>query len=182
MKNMLALAFVAALAFAGCKSSANLGEKVNEPFTGNKYESNDRYFRGTGKGNSIDENISRNKADLQAKKMLAQQVETNVKAVTDQYLGDTQLNDKGEITDNFQSLVREVTNTQIADLRKIGEEKYKQADGSFTTYIAYEIHKRDMFRYMKRQLKLNSKISESQRKTMEDIIDEEIKKADALGN
>ena len=114
--------------------------------------------------------------------MLAQQVETNVKAVTDQYLGDTQLNDKGEITYNFQSLVREVTNTQIADLRKIGEEKYKQADGSFTTYIAYEIHKRDMFRYMKRQLKLNSKISESQRKTMEDIIDEEIKKADALGN
>jgi hypothetical protein len=170
MKKLSLFLGFALLLLAGCKTNANLGEKVNEPFTGNKYESNDRYFRGTGKGQSMDENISRNKADLQAKKVLAQQVETNVKVVTDQYLGETELNNRSEITDKFQSLAREATNTQIADLRKIGEEKYKMPDGTFTTYIAYEIHKRDMYRFMKKQIKLNSKLNDAERKTIEDMI------------
>ena len=182
MKKLSLFLGFALLLLAGCKTNSNLGEKVNEPFTGSKYESNDRYFRGTGKGQSMDENISRNKADLQAKKVLAQQVETNVKVVTDQYLGETELNNRSEITDKFQSLAREATNTQIADIRKIGEEKYKMPDGTFTTYIAYEIHKRDMYRYMKKQIKLNSKLNEAERKTIEDMIDEELKKAEALGD
>jgi hypothetical protein len=119
---------------------------------------------------------------LQAKKILAQQVETSVKVVTDQYLGETELNSKSEITDKFQSLAREVTNTQIADLRKIGEEKYKMADGTFSTYVAYEIHKRDMYRFMKKQIKLNAKLNEAERKTIEDMIDQELKKTEALGD
>jgi hypothetical protein len=182
MKKLSLFLGFALILLVGCKTNANLGEKVNEPFTGNKYESNDRYFRGTGKGQSIDENISRSKADLQAKKILAQQVETSVKVVTDQYLGETELNSKSEITDKFQSLAREVTNTQIADVRKIGEEKYKMPDGTFTSYIAYEIHKRDMYRFMKKQIKLNSKLNDAERKTIEEMIDEELKKAEALGD
>ena len=50
MKKLSLFLGFALLLLAGCKTNANLGEKVNEPFTGNKYESNDRYFRGTGKG------------------------------------------------------------------------------------------------------------------------------------
>ena len=182
MKKLSLFLGFALLLLAGCKTNENLGEKVNEPLTGSKYESNDRYFRGTGKGQSMDENISRNKADLQAKKVLAQQVETNVKVVTDQYLGETELNNRSEITDKFQSLAREATNTQIADLRKIGEEKYKMPDGTFTTYIAYEIHKRDMYRFMKKQIRLNSKLNDAERKTIEEMVDQELKKAEALGD
>ena len=181
MKNPILFIAFSLLILAGCKSKSNLGVKIDEPFTGNKFESNNRYFRGTGKGQSMDENISRNKADLQAKKELAQQVETNVKVVTDQYLGETELNNKSEITDKFQTLAREATNTQIADLRKIGEEKYKMSDGTFTTYIAYEIHKRDMYRFMMKQIKLNNKLNEAERKTIEEMIDLELKKAEALG-
>lgn len=182
MKKPIVFFAFALLLIVGCKSKSIRGVKIDEPFTGNKYESNSRYFRGTGKGQSMDENISRNKADLQAKKELAQQVETNVKVVSDQYLGETELNNKSEITDKFQTLAREVTNTQIADLRKIGEEKYKMSDGTFTTYIAYEIHKRDMYRYMMKQIKLNTKLNEAERKTIEEMIDLELKKAEALGD
>ena len=182
MKKIHFILAIALLTLSGCKTKSNLGEKITEPFTGNKYESNDRYFRGTGKGQSTDENISRSKADLQAKKVLAQQVETNIKVVSDQYLGETELNDKSEISDKFQSLVREVTNTQIADLRKIGEEKYKMSDGNFNTYVAYEIHKRDMYRFMLKQIKLNSKLNEAERKTIEEMIGIELKKAEVLGD
>lgn len=158
-----------------------MGEKVKEPFTGKKYESTGRYFRAVGKGESQDDNIAKNKADLQAKKELAQQVETRMKVVSDQYLAETETNSGSEINDKFQSLIREVTNTQIADLRKIDEQKYVSTEGKYTVYIAYEIHKRDMYRFMKRQAKLDTKLNEEQRKIVEEIIDEELKRVEALG-
>lgn len=163
----------------GCSTNKQMGSKVKEPFSGNKYESNDRYFRGVGKGESKDQNISESKADLQAKKELAQQMSTNIKAVTDQYLSETEVNKASEINDKFESLIREVTNTPLADMRKIGQEQYVKED-NYTTYVAYEIHKKDMFRYLKKQAKLNKQLNEADRKKIEDILDEEIKKAEAL--
>ncbi|MEN9348295.1 MAG: hypothetical protein RLZZ77_1806 [Bacteroidota bacterium] len=153
-----------------------MGTKVKEPFTGNQYESNDRYFRAVGKGDSQDENIAKNKADLQAKKELAQQVSTRMKVVTDQYIAETEVNNNSELNDKFQSLIREVTNTELADLRKIGEEKYLNAENKYTVYIAYEIHKRDMYRFMKRQAKLDKKLNEAEQKAIEEIIDKELEK------
>jgi hypothetical protein len=38
-----------------------------------------------------------------------------------------------------------------------------------------------MYRSMKRQAKLDAKLSEAERKTIEEILDEEIKKVEALG-
>lgn len=166
---------------AGCSKTSPMGTKVKEPFQGSKYQSSNRYFRAVGKGDSQDENIAKNKSDLQAKKELAQQVGTRMKVVTDQYLGETEVNKNSEINDKFQTLIREVTNTQIADLRKIGEEKYVTAEGKYTVYIAYEIHKRDMYRFMKRQAKLDAKLNEAERKAIEEIIDKELKEVEALG-
>jgi hypothetical protein len=48
-------------------------------------------------------------------------------------------------------------------------------------FIAYEIHKRDMYRFMKRQAKLDKKLNDAERKAIEDIIDEELKEVEALG-
>ena len=167
--------------FASCSTNSPMGEKVKEPFSGSKYESSNRYFRARGKGDSSDENIAKQKADLNAKKELAQQVETRMKVVTDQYLHENETASGSEINDKFQTLIREVTNTTIADLRKIGEEKYLNNEGKYTVFIAYEIHKRDMYRYLKRQAKLDAKLSEAERKSVEEIIDEELKKIEALG-
>lgn len=167
---------------ASCKSTSPMGEKVKEPMTGGKYESNDRYFRAVGKGDSQDENIAKSKADLQAKKELAQQVGTTMKVVTDQYLHENAGASGSEINDKFQTLIREVTNTDMADLRKIDEQKYYNAESVYTVYIAYEIHKRDMYRFMKRQAKLDARMNEAERKAIEDILDEELKKIEALGD
>lgn len=171
--------FATLIAFlASCGGNSHLGEKVKEPFSGNAYESNGRFFRAVGKGESQDENIAKNKADLQAKKELAQQVETRMKVVTDQYLHENATNSGSEINDKFQTLIREVTNTQIQELRKIGEEKYFNAESKYVVYIAYEIKKSEMYRTMKRQAKLDAKLTDAQRQTIEEILDEEIKKAE----
>lgn len=175
MKRLILLSLV----FAAC-ASGPLGKKVNEPFTGNAYESNNRFFRGTGKGESSQDNIARGKADIEAKQQLAGQVETNMKQVADQYLGQTENERAADVADKFQSLVRAVVNTQIADLRKIGEKKYfNEKENKYTVFMAYEIKKNAMFRFMKKQAKTDKTIDERQMAIIDKILDEEIKKADA---
>ncbi len=175
------LPLLAMLAFSlpACKSSSPAGEKVKMPFTGNKYESNNGFFRGTGSGVSVKQNIARGKADIDAKNQLAAQVKTNIRAVTDQYLGQTENAEATDVSDKFQSLVREVMNTEMADLRKVGEEtRFNETTKEYTQYVAYEIKKNAMFRFMKKQAKTDDKINDVTRKKIDEILDEEIKKAD----
>lgn len=153
------------------------GSKVKEPFQGNAYESNNRFWRASGKGESSKDNIARSKADLDAKAMLAGQVNTTMKQVADQYLGQTENERAADVADKFQSLVRQVMNTEIADLRKIGERKfYNDKTREYTVFIAYEIKKNAMLRFMKKQAKVDKTINERQRELIEKIIDEEIGK------
>jgi hypothetical protein len=164
--------------FYSCASSP-FGSKVKEPFQGNAFESNNRFWRGTGKGESIKDNIARSKADLDAKSQLAGQVNTTMKQVADQYLGQTENENAADVADKFQSLVRQVMNTDIADLRKIGEKKFlNDKTKEYTVFMAYEIKKNAMLRFMKRQAKVDKTIDERQREVIEKIIDEEIAKAD----
>ena len=170
------------LALSSC-ASGPFGRKVKEPFRGSAYESNNRFFRGTGKGESSSDNVARSKADVEAKGVLAGQVNTTMKQVSDQYFGQTQ-NDRGaDVADKFQSLVREVMSTNIADLRKIGEEKYfDKKQNKYTVFIAYEIKKNAMFNFMKKQAKTNQAIDERQQEVIQKILDEELKKAEGEGN
>lgn len=174
------LLLLAAIFLASCSNSP-LGKKVKEPFRGNAYESNNRFFRATGKGESVKDNIARGKADIEAKAQLAGQVNTTMKEVADQYLGQTENAEAADVADKFQSLVREVMDTDLADLRKIGEQKYfNEKENSYTVFIAYEIRKNAMLRFMKRQAKVDKTINERQRALIEKIIDEELEKTESV--
>jgi hypothetical protein len=181
MKKLFVILVMAGI--LGACASGTLGKKVNEPFTGNAYESNNRFFRGTGKGESSADNIARSKADLDAKAELAGQVNTTMKQVADQYLGQTENANAADVADKFQSLVRQTMNTEIADLRKIGEKKYyNDKENKYTVFMAYEIKKNAMLRFMKKMAKVDQTIDERQRAVIEKIIDEEIAKADKEEN
>jgi hypothetical protein len=179
MKTLDALAIIMSVVLLSSCSPSPMGQKVKEPFRGNAYESNNRFFRATGKGVSSQDNIAHGKADIDAKAQLAGQVNTTMKQVADQYLGQTE-NEKGaDVADKFQSLVRQVMNTDMADLRKMGEEKYfNSKTNEYTVFIAYEIKKNAMLRFMKKQAKTDKTIDERQREVIEKILDEELKKAD----
>jgi hypothetical protein len=174
---------ISMIAILSSCGSSPFGQKVREPFQGNAYESNNRFFRGTGKGESSQENIARGKADIEAKTYLASQVNTTMKQVADQYLGQTQNERGADVADKFQTLSREVMNTNIVDLRKIGEQKYfNKKEGKYTVFIAYEIKKNAMFRFMKKQAKTNQQIDEHQQEIIQKILDEELKKTGDEGN
>ena len=166
------------MTLVSCKGGASIsGKKLNEPFSGAKYESNSKWFRGIGHGSSVKQNIARSKSNMDAKTQLAGQVSTNMRAVTDQYLGSTENADAENIADKFQTLAREVMNTDLADMRKIGEETYfNESKNSYSVYTAYEIKKNAMFRFMKKQARTNKQIDTRTRKKIEEILDEEIEK------
>jgi len=178
----LLVTLTAALAGSCSQGGSSSGNRVKQPLSGSAYESNNRFFRGTGQGVSAKQNIARSKADIDAKNQLAAQVGTSVKAVTDQYLGQTENARAADVADKFQTLVREVMNTELADLLKIGEETYlKDETKEYTVYVAYEIKKAAMFRCMKKQARTNAKISEQELKVMYEILDQQIKLAEAEG-
>jgi hypothetical protein len=178
MKTRFFFAIIVTLIAGACGSSL-LGKKVKEPFQGNAYESNNRFFRATGKGESSQDNIARGKADIEAKAQLAGQVNTTMKQVADQYLGQTENANAADVADKFQSLVRQTMNTNIADLRKIGEEKYfNEKEKKYTVFIAYEIKKNAMFRFMKKQAKTDQTIDERQMKIIDEILDQQIKETE----
>ncbi|MFT6184943.1 MAG: hypothetical protein ACJAYM_002473 [Flavobacteriales bacterium] len=163
---------------ASCAQSP-MGDKVKEPFSGNKYESNNRHFRAVGKGSSTRDNIAEGKADIEAKRELAQQVQTTMRVVTDQYLADTQTENGSEVNDKFQTLIREVTNTQIGDLRKIGQEKFIK-EGTYTVYVAFEIKKNAMLRFLKKKARADAKIDKVSADAIDAILDRELARLDAL--
>lgn len=182
MKAKLISSFAILLVLTSCASNP-FGQKVKEPFRGNAYESNNRFFRATGKGESSQDNIARGKADIDAKAQLAGQVNTTMKQVADQYLGQTENANAADVADKFQSLVRQTMNTNMADLRKIGEEKYfNQKENKYTVFMAYEIKKNAMFRFMKKQAKTDQTIDERQMKIIDQILDEQIKQTEEEEN
>lgn len=177
MKNIL---FIAAFFLAAVSCSPGMyGKKIKDPFSGGAYESNNRFFRASGKGESSSDNIARSKADIDAKTILAGQVNTTMKQVADNYQGQTE-NEKGaDVAEKFQNLARQVMNTDLADLRKIGEQKFfNEKEKKYTVFIVYEIKKNAMFRYMKKQAKTDQKINERQKKVINKILEEQIKNSE----
>jgi hypothetical protein len=103
-----------------------------------------------------------------------------MKQVADNYMGQTENERGADVAEKFQSLARQVMNTDMADLRKIGEKKYyNEKEKKYTVFMAYEIKKNAMFRFMKKQAKLDNTINESQQALIQKILDEQEKLAEA---
>lgn len=175
MKNF-ALPILAFLIVFSTGCSSNLGTQMKEPFSGKSYMSNNRYFRATGKGVSTRDQIANTKAEMEAHKTLAQQVSTSIQVVADNYLQDVQGEHVNEAIDRFETLTREITSTSIGDLRKIGTKKFLQDDNSYAVYVAYEIKKSAMFRFLKKKAKLDVNIDALVRTQIINMCDEEIQR------
>ena len=165
------------LVITGCSNP--LGKSVNEPFSGSKFESNNRFYRSIGNGSSKMDNVAQSRAELRARQQLAQQVQTYFEVVTDDYQRSTVGDHVDDAMNRFETLTREITNTKLADIRIICSEKYMSEDGSYTCYVAMEIKKSAMYRYFKKQAKLDKQISEAELQEIEALLDQLINEAES---
>lgn len=173
---LFSLSLLSLVIVLGTSCSSKVGTQVKEPFSGKAYTSNAKYFRAVGKGVSTKDQVAASKADMDAHKELAQQVETSIQVVSDAYSQDVQGANVNEAIERFESLAREITSTTIADLRKIGEKKFVQEDGNYAVFVAYEIKKSAMFKFMKKLAKQKTYIDPLVRTQIVKMCDEEIER------
>ncbi len=124
------------------------------------------------------DNIATSKAELEARQRLAQQVNTTIQVVSDNYVQDVGVASASDVMDRFESLVREVTNTTLADLRMLGREKYVDEAGTYTVFVAYEIKKAAMYRMLKKQNRISSKLSADEKDQIDAYLDQAIRDAE----
>jgi hypothetical protein len=172
-----ALLFGMFILLASCSNGA--GTQVKTPFSGKKYLSDARHFRGVGLGQSANLNIAKSKAELEARKTLAQQVRTNLKVVSDAYSSELVGTQASETMEKFESLAREVTNNTIGDIRQLGQDIRQLVDQTYRVHVAVEIKKKAMFRFLKNKARNDAKISELARAQMITMLDKEIERLEA---
>ena len=150
---------------------------IKLPFSSSKYMSDKKHFRASGKGQSSKDNVAEKKADIDAKAEIASQVNVTMKELADAYMSQTENDNSAEVFEKFQSLSREVVNTNLSDLRKVDEKKYFNGE-RYTVFVLYEINKKEMFKYMKKQAKTQKYVDKKTEKLIEDLIDQELSKID----
>lgn len=132
--------------------------KVKGPFSGNKYQSNNRYFRATGKGESSKEKVARKKANIEAKSSLAGQVSTQIKEVSDDYFNETTKGDAYDEVEKLQTLTRQIINTNLSELTLMDEVTYFNNDDSrYIVHVAFEMKKKDFYKKLKKEAKERAK-------------------------
>ena len=162
------------LVTAGCNSTE--GTQIKMPFSGKKYMSDARHFRAVGMGQSANLSVAKSKAELEARKSMAQQVRSNLQVVSDNYASEVTSSTGAETLERFQSLAREVTNTTIGDIRTLGEDIRQLDDRTYRVHVAMEIKKKAMFRFLKSKAKNDAKIAELERAQMVMMLDREIER------
>ena len=162
------------LVTAGCNSTE--GTQIKLPFSGKKYMSDARHFRAVGMGQSANLSVAKSKAELEARKSMAQQVRSNLQVVSDNYASEVTGSTGAETLERFQSLAREVTNTTIGDIRTLGEDIRQLDDRTYRVHVALEIKKKAMFRFLKSKAKNDAKIAELERAQMVMMLDREIER------
>ncbi|MFZ4707932.1 MAG: hypothetical protein ACOYMF_18165 [Bacteroidales bacterium] len=181
MKKLFAilLAAVAIFGFSQCGSSKKAtpnvaGEQLIETYcSGPEFQSNKDFFRANAISESMDQQVSRQKALTQARTLLAQQLQVTLKNVTDAYVNSTSHNTVEDLGQRYEGLTREVTNQKLSGTRTICEKTTRTQAGNYKTYVALELSGEEVMGAMKAKISADEKLRidydyEKFKKTFED--------------
>lgn len=118
-----------------------------------EYYTNSEYFRANGVGESIDHTISKQKALSNVKAQLAGSINSKIKAVVDNYVKSSELNNVEEAEERFESLTRIVINQELTGIRTICEKVTRTQSGKYKTYIAIELSAQNIAEKLQERLK-----------------------------
>ncbi len=171
-----ALMFVMS-ACGGSKSATAQGDvAIIVPCSGPEYQSNDDYYRANAMGLSTDMTIAKQKAQSTCRTNIATDIESKVKAVTDDYTSSYSNGENEEGRRRFQQLSRSATNQSLKGLRTICEQTMKTPDGKYKVYVAMEMSKQALFDEMIEGIKNDDKLrTDFEYERFKKIFDEEMK-------
>jgi basic membrane lipoprotein Med (substrate-binding protein (PBP1-ABC) superfamily) len=178
---LAALAAIAIIAVIGCKTTQSVqsssSTEVTVPLSEKEYRSDKDYFRATQSGKSPDLATAKKIALQNAKTELAGNIQTLIKAVTENYTNQRTVGDKQEFENKFEEYARAVVNQTLNDVKIIGEKVFKESDGKHTYYIAIEMNKEAMFEKVSDRISKDAKLQlDFDKYQFQKIFDEEMKK------
>lgn len=177
MKKYVALFFVISLVVSSCKSKMDGMNEIKTPFSGNKYEGNNRWFRAVASGESMNLETSKDKAILSAKQRLASSVQTQLKQVTESYKGERMVGDNlGDFNERFQQLTREVMNQALVEVQTIDEKVYQNPTNKhYVTWVALEARKKKVYKKLQEIAQTRKNLSDNDKAYINQLLEQTIK-------
>ncbi|MBS1546702.1 MAG: hypothetical protein JST38_19645 [Bacteroidetes bacterium] len=149
---LLALMLMGGL--SACKSKKKAAEAAAPPSgetevkvlcSGPEFFTDEKNFRANNLGESMDQATAKKKALSNARADMASAINTQVKAVVDNYVNSREMNNKEEAAERYESLAREVVNQQLTGTKTICEKMMKvNATGNYKCYVAIELSAQDL--------------------------------------
>ncbi|GHV68944.1 hypothetical protein FACS1894199_16960 [Bacteroidia bacterium] len=177
-----AMAVLAGVVATGCGGSKKVSSEkgateIVTPLSGKEYRSDKDYFRTSQSGKSPDLATAKKIALQNAKAELAGNIQSTVKAVTENYTNQRSVGDKQEFENKFEENARTVVNQSLNDVKIIGEKTFKEKDGRFTYYIAIEVSKEPIVNNIADRISKDAKLQlDFDKHQFQKTFDEEMKK------
>lgn len=152
------LLFPALMLMFSCKSSKPAGvEKQGETVievlcTGPEYQSDKTHLRVSSIGESMDQVVAKDKALSEARAQLAASLNTLLKGVTDNYVKQSEVNNREVLHERYEKLNREVVNQEVTGTRTLCEKTTRTASGNYKTYLAVELNTEDLLAAMNNRI------------------------------
>ncbi len=170
------------LSVTSCKTSQKLEKttgavEISAPFSESKYKTDKDFFRAKNIGKSIDLATSKKIALQNAKSELAGNIQSIMKAVTDQYTNSRKVDDKENFENKFEELSRDVVNQTLSDVRVMDEKIFKETDGKYSYWVAIETSKQSILEEVTAKVSKNEKLQlDYDKKKFEEIFNSEMEK------
>jgi hypothetical protein len=170
------------LSTTSCKTPQNIEKttgavEISVPFSDSKYKTDKDYFRAKNIGKSIDLATSKKIALQNAKSELAGNIQSIMKAVTDQYTNSSKVGDKENFENKFEELSRDVVNQTLSDVRVMDEKIFKETDGKYSYWVAIETSKQSILEGVTAKISKNEKLQlDYDKKKFEEIFNSEMDK------
>ena len=151
------------LSTTSCKTPKNIEKttgavEISVPFSDSKYKTDKDYFRAKNIGKSIDLATSKKIALQNAKSEIAGNIQSIMKAVTDQYTKSSKVDDKENFENKFEELSRDVVNQTLSDVRIMDEKIFKETDGKYSYWVAIETSKQSILEGVTAKVSKNEKL------------------------
>ena len=120
--------------------------EVITPCVGDKFQSNDKFFRGTANGSSVNMNMAKKIALRSANTFLATDIKVQITQVADDYSGQTTSGTNSNFREKLQDSTESVVDEIVSSSRTICERTtMNKATGEYTVYISRESSVENIF-------------------------------------
>jgi len=160
MKNLIACLLVILIfnSCGGSKQTAVPKGEIDRVLPCSEFRSDKNTFRTFSVGESIDMSTAKKKALSNVKGELAGMISSTMKAVGDNYVKSTEVNNVEEVLERFEENSRTVINQRLSGSKTVCDRLTQTQDGKYKYYIAIELSGENIVKDYYKALTKNDKL------------------------